>query len=239
MTDERRMKKKATERFFVEWFIEKIGWDSCKVFDDEGPDFKIEFPDKIIGLEVTSLFKDEALKGSPIKRNESLRGRWLSAVSEKYYEKSQLPLKVQILIKSGELEGDPEALACELAQRSNIKIRERAEFEFTATARCNLEIRFVRLSDKFKRYKRWTFIDNHIGFSREIDEAVILNKVKKKAAKLPKYRERYSEIVLLIVLDRTYESGMFHLIADELVLPDCGFSSVYLALYPENYIKIC
>jgi len=232
------MNKKATERLFVEWFIGKIGWDSCKIFDDEGPDFKIEFPDKIIGLEVTSLLKDESLKGSPIKRIESFRGRWLSEVSEKYYEKSQFPLKVQILIKSGELEGDPEALACELAQRSKIKIGERAEFEFTASAKCNLEIWFVRLPDKFKRYNRWTFIDNHIGFSREIDEAVILNKVKKKVAKLPKYRERYSEIVLLIVLDRTYESGMFHSITDELVLPDCDFTSVYLALYPENYIKI-
>jgi hypothetical protein len=232
------MNKKAIERFFVEWFIDKIGWDSCRVVDDEGPDFKIIFPDRIFGLEVTSLFRDENRKGSPIKRNESIRGKWLSEVSEKYYEKSQLPLSVKILIKSGKLECDPNALAHELAQRSNLEIYEKTEFEFTAAANCKLKMWIVRLPDKFKRCNLWTFIDNHIGFSREIDEAVILNKVKKKAAKLPKYKERYSKIVLLIVLDRTYESGMFHQITEELVLPDCGFSSVYLALYPENYIKI-
>lgn len=232
------MTKKATERLFVEWFIDKIRWDPCRVVDDEEPDFKIEFPDKIIGLEVTNLYKDENRKGSPVKRDESFRRKWLSEVSKKYHEKSQLPLRVKILIKSGELKGDPEALAYELAQRSNIKVWESEVFEFTTEAKCNLKIWLERLPDKYKRHNQWTFIDNHVGFSRAIDEAVIQDKVKNKAAKLPKYKKKYSEIILLIVLDRIYESGRFHPVADEVVLPDYGFSSVYLALYPENYIKI-
>ena len=232
------MNKKATERFFVEWFIDKIGWDSCKVVDDEEPDFKVEFQDKIIGLEVTNLYKDESRKGSPFRRDESFRSKWLSEVSEKYYHKPNFPLRVQVLIKTGELKGDPEALACELAQRSNINVWEREEFEYASDIQCKLKIRFVRLPDKLKRYNRWTFIDNYVGWSRPIDEAAVHAKVKDKAIKLPKYREKYSEIILLIVTDGTYESGMFHPVADGMSSPHYGFSSVYLALYPEKYMKI-
>lgn len=232
------MIKKETERFFVEWFVDKIGWDHCEVFDDEGSDFKIKFPDKTIGLEVTNLYKDEKLKGSLIKRNEVFRNKWLLDASEQYYAISGFPLKVQVLIKSGELDGDPGDLAFELSQRSNTQNGERAEFEFKATNKCNLKISFLRLPNKFERYNRWDFIDSHVGFSRPIDESLIRDKVKNKATKLPRYKERYNEIILLIVLDRTFESGMFHSVNDEMVLPDYGFSSVYLAFYPENFTKI-
>lgn len=232
------MKKKKTERFFVEWFVEKIGWDSCEIFDDEEPDFKIKFPEKIVGLEVTNLYKDEKRKGSPIKRNESYRKNWLSKVAKKYYKISELPLRVQVLIRMGELDCDPEALSYELAQRNNIAVWKRTEFEFKPTDKCNLKIFFVRLPAKFERFNRWTFIDNHIGYSRAIDETMIQEKIKGKATKLPEYKKRYKEVILLIVLDRTYESGMFHAIADKIASEKCGFSSVYLSLYPESYIEI-
>lgn len=232
------MKKKETERFFVEWFVDKMGWDSCEIYDDEEPDFKIKFPDKIIGLEVTNLYKDEGKKGSSIKRQEAYRNKWLSRVSEKYYEIAELPLRVQVLIGTGELKGDPETLSYELAQRNNIEVWKRTEFEFKLTDQCKLKVFFVRLPTKFERYKRWTFIDNHTGFSRSIDEAVIQDKIHVKAQKLKKYKEKYNEVILLIVLDRTYESGMFHAITDSMVAEKCGFSSVYLSLYPENCIEI-
>lgn len=230
--------KKETERFFVKWFVERIGWDSCEIFDDEKPDFKIKFPEKIVGVEVTNLYKDERRKGSPIKRNESDRNSWLSKVSEKYYEISKLPLRVQILISMGELDGDPEALSYELAQRNKIEVWKRAEFEFKLTDKCKLKIFFVRLPAKLERYNRWTFIDNHVGFSRAIDKTIIQEKIKGKAAKLPEYKKRYEEVILLIVLDRICESGMFHANTDKIAFDKDGFSSVYLALYPESYIKI-
>ncbi|MCD4697221.1 MAG: hypothetical protein K8S16_13370 [Bacteroidales bacterium] len=44
---------KKTERFFAEWFVEKIGWDSCEIFDDEEPDFKIND----FGLRIIDIFK--------------------------------------------------------------------------------------------------------------------------------------------------------------------------------------
>ena len=131
--------KKETERFFVEWFIDKIGWNSCDVFDDEAPDFKLQFPGKTIGLEVTNLYKDEKRKGSQIKRDESYRNKWLSEVSKKYYEISEFPLKVQVLVKSGNLAGDSGALAYELAKRSNIEVWERVKFEFWPTDKCKLK----------------------------------------------------------------------------------------------------
>lgn len=232
------MKKKSTERFFVKWFIHKIGWDSCRVIDDEEPDFRLEFPDKIIGLEVTNLYKDEKRKGSHIKRDESFRNTWLKEASKKYYENSDLPIRLQVLIKSGELKCDPSLLADKLAQMKNTGVWERIEFEFELSGNCILKISFVRLPDEFAGYNRWTFIDNHVGFSRTIDEIQIRNKIKNKSIKLPKYKEKYDEVALLIVTDRTYESGMFHAVTNGFVIPNSGFSSVYLALYPENYLKI-
>jgi hypothetical protein len=76
---------RQTERFFVEWFVQKAGW-ACRIIDDEVPDFRLEFQERVVGLEVTNLYKDEKRKGSFSKRSEALRHKWLSAVARKYYE---------------------------------------------------------------------------------------------------------------------------------------------------------
>ena len=128
-------------------------------------------------------------------------------------------------------------MASELVKRSNIDVWESKEFEFKPSIRCNLKIWLERLPEKFERYSWWIFIDNHVGISRPVNRIAIQDIVKNKATKLQTYKERYSEVMLLIVSDRTYESGMFHL-NEEIVTPAYGFSAVYLVLYPENCIRI-
>jgi hypothetical protein len=159
-------------------------------------------------------------------------------VSKKYYEKSRLPIQVKVLIRYGDLKGDPEVLASELVGRSAIGVWQLREFEFEPAERCNLEIKLVRLPDKFDRYSQWTFLDNRVGCSRPLDRIIIKDKVRRKAARLPQYKQSYADVMLLIVADRTYQSGMFHTVTEEISTPSFGFSSVYLALYPENYMRI-
>jgi hypothetical protein len=82
-------------------------------------------------------------------------------------------VKLDVLIKSGELKGDPDALASELVEVSDIGVWERKVFDFKPSEKCKLKIWLDRLPDKFERYGRWTSIDNHVGFSRPLDADVI------------------------------------------------------------------
>jgi len=232
------IKKKQIEKFFVEWFIQKVGWDSCELFEGESPDFSIKLSDKIFGLEVTNLYKEEKAKGSLCKGTEEFKKKWHSKVSKKYYELSQIPLWVRVLTKVGELGGDPSELSYELFKKRNIEIFKHIEFSFNPTDKCKIKIFMDRLPPKFTKYNRWTFIDNHIGHSREIDEALIQKIIERKASKLKNYKNKYNDIILLIIVDRTFASGMFHCVTDKIVLPKCGFSSIYLGLYPDSYQQI-
>ncbi len=235
-------KKKEKERFYAQWFINNMSWDSCKLEPNEEPDFGIDMP---IGLEVVYLFKDEKRKGSAIKGDESRRQEWLSEeVSVKYHEMSACPIRVKVLINPRRLGGKlkgltpdlAEKLASELAEKSDIEVWEGTEFEFKVTDKCVLKIFLTRLPDECERYSTWTFVNNHVGWSRKIEEAEkakIQGKICEKAAKLSEYKKKYDEIILLIVSDRTHESGMFHVDDCEMAVNNCGFLAVYLALFPE------
>jgi hypothetical protein len=229
-------RKKFNERFFVEWSVRQLHWD-CEVVDDENPDFGIKFSDKIIGLEATNLYKDEGVGGSFSKQCESFRDGWLLEVSRKYYIQCNRPILVEVLIEKGELKGDAGLLASELIRRSDIDVWKSQEFELELSATCQLKIWLDRIPDSFQEYNHWTFLDNHIGNSRPITNIVIQEKVRNKATQLPKYMQKYSEVVLLIVSDRTYQSGIFHP-AERISTPSYGFTGVYLAFYPESCEKI-
>ncbi len=229
---------KSEEKFYVEWFVNKIGW-KCNIVADEAPDFKIEFSDKTIGLEVTGLFKKEKKKGSPVKTTEALRSAWLSAVSKEYYQLSNKAIEVEISIQRGELDFDHSLMIDELITKSNIKVGESIEYEFEPHEKCLLNVWIDRLPDKFSNYDKWSIIENHVGLSQPLYKEDLLKKIKGKAFKLEGYKQKYSEIILLIVANQTYESGMFHPNYHKLSIPNLGFSHVYLALYPTNYFEIC
>lgn len=254
---DRERRKKEQEEHFAKWFIDNVGWDSCRLIPDEAPDFGIECPDKTIGLEVVNFYKDEESKRSGIKEVESLCDKWLSKVSTEYYEISEVPIRIKVRDKSRKLSGDPMALtresarrsalewarkltpelagklACRLTLESNIGIWKNVEFEFEAADKFDLKIFLRRLPDESERCHRWTFVDSHIDWSKEINERKIQGTIFRKAKKLRSYRKKHPETILLIVVDRTYGSGMLHVSADEMVLYNGGFLCVYLALYPD------
>lgn len=233
----RNEKQKNLERFYMDWFIQQIGWKPSLIFEDEEPDFGITIENKTIGIEITGLYKDDTINGSLKKRKENLKSKWLSSVSKEYYKLSDIPIHVKVLTQFGEMNCEPKNIANELIKRNSLAIREEIEFEVELSRHCCIKIWMERLPNEFERYNRWIFIDNHVDWSREINESQLINIIENKSEKLLNYKKKYNEIYLLIIADRTNGSGMFHIIND-LVVPSYGFSTIFLVLYPERLIKI-
>jgi hypothetical protein len=231
--------KKNLERIYVEWFIKEMKWNKVSIVDDEEPDFGIVLLDKKIGLEVTNLFKYVTQKGSLIKREESIKDKWLLEVANEYYKLSSIPIKVSIrFIRGGKC--DPKLVARELANRNNMGILEKSEFVLEISKNCHLYIYVTILPggiEELRNYKRWTVLNNYCGWSSELTEKSLVDVIKRKADKLERYRKKYENVSLLIVADRTKCSGMFHL-TKHLVLPNHGFSSIFLGLFPEECKQI-
>ncbi|MEW5911867.1 MAG: hypothetical protein AB1814_04880 [Thermodesulfobacteriota bacterium] len=231
--------KKNQERLFAQWFLQQIECDACEIFDCESPDFVLKTPDNKIGLEVTQLYKDETENGSLIKGKEARNEKWLAEVANQYYSISATPLHVKVLAMSGEPDyNKPLILAEALVENNDISVQEEKVLQLNLTNRFKLKVWLKRLPENFNQYKRWTFINNHVGFSREIDEDLIQDKINNKATKLPAYRKKYNQTILLIIVNRIFKSGMFHNVPDDSIFDGCGFLYVYLGLYPDRVYKL-
>lgn len=230
-------KQKKKERFFVKKFIKQIGWE-CEIDDKEEPDFEIQFPEKKVGLEITHLYKNEKERGSGIKRDEGERDKWLHKACKRYYEISDIPFSVTINIIEGVLDGSPNSLACELAQRNDIEVLEKKEFEFEPTDKCKLKVRIQRLPVKYKKYSIWTCDQNHTSGPPLLTKEIIQQKINGKARKLEEYKKKYNDIILLIALNADYGSGMFDFDNSKIEnLDKCGFLSVHVFMDPPGQIK--
>jgi len=224
--------------------LSQIQLPACKLIEDESPDFSLDLGDKTVGLEVTKLFKNEGRKGSPNRRNEKEHDKWLNDIADKYYALSSVPLSVKILIKSSERHIRADRVASELAQRNNADILELQKFEVCTENRQHIKIHMRRLTQdfenhpEFRGYRRWTVVNNHAGWVLPLQEQDVLNKIKEKTRRLPEYKKKFNKNILLIVIDHTVESGMFHDIPDKISVPDNDFSSIFVALYPQKIKEI-
>lgn len=232
--------KKRIERFYAEWFLGQAQLPSCALVDcEEPPDFVLDFGSEKAGLEITQLFKEEGMKGSKSKQTESERQKWLSEIADKYYTFSNVPLSVKIIIKSDKLDISTDCVASELVRKNSSDILELQQFEV-----CHVKIHMRRLpqdSEKypeFINYRRWTMVNNHVGGVSRLKEEDVLQKINKKIRKLPKYKTKFNENILLIVIDSTVGSGMFRDIPHSICVPENDFSSIYVALYPKGIKEI-
>lgn len=242
--------KKRIERFYVEWFLGQAQLPPCKLIDCERPDFALDFGNKKVGLEITKLYKNEGRKGSRNKQIESKRQKLLSGIADKYYASSNVPLSIKIFIMTKELDiiidREPDErdiivdnIASELAQRNSAGILELQRFEIG-----HIKIHMRRLPHdpekypEFINYRRWNVVNSHVGWASDLKEEDVLNKINKKILKLTKYEKQFDENILLIVIDSTFASGMFHDIPHAIYPPKNNFSSVYVALYPEKVKEI-
>ncbi len=164
---------KLLERIYIEWFVDQKGWKDCLITDSEKPDFILELNGKKVGFEVTNIYKDEGRKGSPQKKNETLNYKWLKDLSTQYYMASNIPIRLQVLLNGNGSLPRPSDLINDIV--NNLPCNSFGISEFKSYTPKNLKIKIFtrRLPEKFIKYSRWSFVNNHIGWSREITKDLL------------------------------------------------------------------
>jgi hypothetical protein len=205
----------------------------CEWFIDFPPD-ELEWPDLVVnegehrfGIEIREITKDkETRKGSVRRANESLNNKKVQKLAGRYYEKSNIPLKIGIL---GNIDNEDEILGTLLEfvsdsdDWSNLRIETKNGSIIYAT----------RLPAEIGIYKRWEYVDDRVGWVREIDSNYLIPFVTEKEKKTPKYKKHLSDIRLLLVADPTYSSGQISFIDSKIGIKS-EFSEVYLLVYPNE-----
>lgn len=239
------MSKKVQERIYLDWFVEQIGW-SCEITGeyDESPDFVVRLNGENIGVELTNIYAlEDDRKGSIVKSEESYRNKFLRRLAKKYYELSNVPIHLQALQLFGTLPASVDEIVHSLSSEK-LEVEEWCEIEYKNNINSALKFRFRRLPEEFEQYSRWNFVDNYVGFSRAFEIGLLESRINSKSNRLKDYKKKCNGVVLLVVCDRTVNSGRFHLPVllnsnlDFSTISLQGFDSVYLALYPEKVIEI-
>src|SRR5258705_7445923 len=89
------------------------------------------------------------------------------------------------------------------------------------------------LSSNFDSYSRWLLVNDRVGWLRDIRSVELQRAVDKKAANLALYKQKYRSTALLLVADRTFNSGRLAM-SDNLAVQNPGFRAIYFMSYPES-----
>lgn len=189
------------------------------------PDLIVRVASGIFGLEVREIYLDETKGGSAKKARETYNRELITDLARTYYECSSIPIKVDVLGKIGQQESFSRVLSDEASHLSVFdKVRLEPYYGCVAYV--------TRLPEQFQNYRRWTYIDDQVGWIASIDKSPLERVIVQKAKKLVKYSSQISDVRLLIVSNRIYNSGKASL-TSEMLCNANGFTFVYYLSYPE------
>jgi hypothetical protein len=239
------MANKQIERMYLEWFLKTNNIESHNIKDKEPPDFHMTHHNKRIGVEVTNIYNEPCpgRKGSKSRRIECIHGQWLNRLSLDYYQKSETPVAVKVILPcSEELQTDISNDVLSVLLESN-KLRE-WEWEIYNLDIDNkaIEICLQRLpnTNGLKGYSCWTCITDHSGWVAPVTMDHITYALQKKEDKFKTYMIECDEVWLLLVIDKSWKSGMLTFDSHDFVFRDTVFDSVWLLEYPiKSYEILC
>lgn len=208
--------------------------ESWKV--EPSPD-EVSWPDLIVtaelekfGLEVREIYLDESSKGSTNKANEKNKLKNIKNLANAYYKVKRPSIKADLLGDIGRHDQLLNAIIREVPHLS--------EFEQKRIEPYNGCVIYVRrLPDQSGEYKRWNYVSDKVGWVSKIDKDVIDRAIVGKAKNLPKYATKISDVRLLLVSDRIFNSGKARL-EDDITCDTRGFNNVYYLSYPEAAWKL-
>ena len=194
------------------------------------PDLIVTEETSTIGLEVREIYLDETIGGSPKKALETQNRKQIANLAKDYYLQNKVPVKLNLL----GCVGYPEELLQLLTDEvDKLSVWEQKRFE--VGDRC---VAFItRLPEEFNGYCRWISVSDRVGLVANIEQSRIESVIAKKAEKLEKYKKNISDVRLLIVSNRIYNSGKAQLMQNV----QChlfGFSSVYYISFPDVAYQI-
>lgn len=225
--------QKKLEIFYAEKTGELLD-ESWKV--ESSPD-EINWPDLIVttefvkfGLEVREIYLDESCMGSIKKANEKNNLTSIKKLADAYYKANRLSIKADLLGEIGHHDVLLNTILKEVLQLSEFEQKRIVPYDG-----CVIYVR--RLPDNFGEYKRWNYVSDKVGWVNNIDKDVIDRAIIKKAKNIPKYATNISDIRLLLVSDRIFNSGKARL--EDIIISDThGFNEIYYLSYPEEVWKL-
>jgi len=234
------MPMKAAERFFLDQFILAERWDVLEVTERESPDFLVRMVDgRVIGVEVTSAFRDRTARGSPSRTSEVHRNDFINRVVTDYYARGGPPADVHASFNGALGPNDASRVVdLLLANVPDIPWQE-VDFELPSERWPEVTFRVRRLPDDAGPYRRWIVVDNQVDWALRIDAEFFSAILRDKATRLSVYRLVAEEIVLLIHIEGTRGSGFIHLENEpKRLVSNEGFDAVHLYKYPDGVHRL-
>lgn len=221
----REQRKKAHERIYVETAARLLG-ETWKIEDGEGPDFHILADQLRFGLEVTQVHIDEDLEtsGSQVRAAEARNRNWLREIVRSVETSTGAILDVKFLGVRSDSAADFMRTSLATAKFENMSIGERREWtseegHLWATKAFRSQVCFIR---------------DNVGWVSG-DSAAYAMAIARKASKLEGYRNKTGNVRLLVVADRTANSGKIIFDVNDLP-PSHGFDVIYLLSYPTEIV---
>jgi len=226
------MVSKVQERIYAEKAIELLAVDWTLEDIPDPPDFEIRSGVFFFGLEVRQIFAGgERDFGSPQKRSEKIKSSLVSKLAEQFYELGGRPINVKVL------GGVSDESILPIA-RALVSSTPQTSWKNASICLDGVKVFVTRLPDSLSRYSRWTVVDDRVGWPRQVSSNELQSAIDKKADNLRLYKDKYADIDLLLVADRTFNSGRL-LPPGVFRISNPGFRSVYFLSYPESIVKIC
>ena len=226
-----RMVSKVQERIYAEAAAKLLSADWLLVDIPEPLDFEVRNGAERFGLEVRQVFVDtEASFGSASKRGESKNARAVSALAKRYYTSGGSPISVKFLgaISMVEAQALTESMVAAAPTYPGPNVELEAQ---------GVKVFMTPLPASWSNYSRWAFVNDKVGWLKEVTATDLQNAVNRKQANLPLYKKKYENIELLLVADRIFNSGKL-VEAHHLAVINPGFRAIYFMSYPESIQRV-
>ena len=101
----------------------------------------------------------------------------------------------------------------------------------------SLKVYMTAVPPELRDYRHWLCVDDRVGWLRPATSQELQATVDRKASKLVLYQQKCKDVVLLLVADRTFNSGRMK--AEEgLSVVNPGYTEIYFLSHPEAAISV-
>lgn len=226
------MVSKVQERIYAEKAIELLAVDWTLQDIPEPLDFEVRTENFRFGLEVRNVFAGgEETYGSPRRRKESINGRLIRSLAERYYAVGGRPITAQFLGKVADVNVN------QVAQQLLVASAPLQSWERTTLHIGKVKVILTALPSSAGRYLRWMVVSDRVGWARKVTCEELQAAIDRKKENLSLYRAKYPEIDLLLVADRLLNSGRL-LQDEEIIVNNPGFRRIYFMSYPEAICRV-
>jgi hypothetical protein len=225
------MVSKVRERIYAESAARLLGADWRLTEIPEPLDFQVHFGSEVFGLEVRQIFVDkEAAFGSPSKRLEAETQKRINSIGAQYYRQGGPPLSVKFL-------GNVASIECESLVERMKSEAPTLPFEHSAFTLGQVKVFLTAVPVEFGSYQRWLCVNDSVGWVREVTNDDLQLAVERKRTNLHLYLEKFSVVDLLLVADRSTNSGRMRS-TGTLSIQNHGFRAIYFLSHPESAVRV-